>query len=308
MRPILAVPSSRADLAGLLALCLALAGSAAAQGASDPSRPVARSLAEEPLPRPVPRPQITGLAEDVARSAPLVRPVLRPRVEPSLAIGYETTPLRRAERELFAFSPFAPRAVDRPAARPASIVSAAAERRQERLRGQICGDPAIQGEAIGNIGGPGACGVTDAVRVRSVSGVTLQPAPTVDCTTATAMKDWVAQGIKPAVGTTGGGVTRLRVIGHYSCRNRVGGSSGSSRLSEHSYGRAVDVAGIGLASGREITLLTDWNKPAEGAILREVWRSACGPFGTVLGPDANAAHRDHFHVDTARYRSGSYCR
>jgi hypothetical protein len=28
----------------------------------------------------------------------------------------------------------------------------------------------------------------------------------------------------------------------------------------------------------------------------------------VLGPNANSFHRDHFHFDTARYRSGSYCR
>jgi len=25
-------------------------------------------------------------------------------------------------------------------------------------------------------------------------------------------------------------------------------------------------------------------------------------------PNANRFHRDHFHFDTARYRSGSYCR
>jgi len=30
--------------------------------------------------------------------------------------------------------------------------------------------------------------------------------------------------------------------------------------------------------------------------------------GTVLGPEANRFHRDHFHFDTAEYRSGPYCR
>jgi len=28
----------------------------------------------------------------------------------------------------------------------------------------------------------------------------------------------------------------------------------------------------------------------------------------VLGPEAARYHQDHFHFDTARYRSGSYCR
>jgi hypothetical protein len=42
--------------------------------------------------------------------------------------------------------------------------------------------------------------------------------------------------------------------------------------------------------------------------MRRMHRGACGPFGTVLGPEADRYHQDHFHFDTARYRSGSYCR
>ena len=202
-------------------------------------------------------------------------------------------------------SPSAPRATARPKDRPGRVTAVAVAAQAALTRGAVCGDPAIQGETLGDVPGPGACGVEGAVRVRSVAGVTLQPAPTIDCTTASALKAWVAQGIKPAIGATGGGVSRLRVVGHYSCRARVGGSS--KRLSEHSYGHAVDIAGIGLKSGREITVLTDWNRGEAGRQLHEIWRAACGPFGTVLGPEANAAHRDHFHVDTARYRSGSYC-
>jgi len=63
-----------------------------------------------------------------------------------------------------------------------------------------------------------------------------------------------------------------------------------------------------LKSGQEITVLTDWGRGDRGRALRQMWRAACGPFGTVLGPEANRFHRDHFHFDTARYRSGSYCR
>ena len=33
--------------------------------------------------------------------------------------------------------------------------------------------------------------------------------------------------------------------------------------------------------------------------LRRLHKGACGTFGTVLGPDANEAHRNHFHFDLA---------
>ena len=33
--------------------------------------------------------------------------------------------------------------------------------------------------------------------------------------------------------------------------------------------------------------------------LRAAHESACKLFGTVLGPEANNAHRNHFHVDMA---------
>ena len=41
--------------------------------------------------------------------------------------------------------------------------------------------------------------------------------------------------------------------------------------------------------------------------LREIHAKACERFGTVLGPEANEAHRDHFHVDMAKRRYRSFC-
>ena len=51
-------------------------------------------------------------------------------------------------------------------------------------------------------------------------------------------------------------------------------------------------------------------KPAvdRAAFLRGAHRSACRIFGTVLGPEANEAHRNHFHVDLAYRRRNNYCR
>lgn len=235
-----------------------------------------------------------------------MRPVARPYQRPDLAHGASTRPIFRAEIGMFAFSPLALAQSLRPTLRPASIEAAAIARRAARLRGQVCGDPNIQGETIGRLPGPGGCGILSAVKVRSVAGVTLNPAARIDCVTAKALKTWVERGAIPAVGDAGGGVAGLRIIGSYSCRSR--NNLAGARLSEHANGRAVDIAGIRLRSGREITLLTDWNKPGDGAKLRQMWRAACGPFGTVLGPESNRFHRDHFHFDTARYRSGPYCR
>ena len=49
------------------------------------------------------------------------------------------------------------------------------------------------------------------------------------------------------------------------------------------------------------------NPGPKGQFLREIHEAACGTFGTVLGPEANEAHRDHFHVDMAKRRYKSFC-
>jgi hypothetical protein len=46
---------------------------------------------------------------------------------------------------------------------------------------------------------------------------------------------------------------------------------------------------------------------AEARFLRRLHAGACGTFGTVLGPDANEAHRNHFHFDLAPRKRSAYC-
>lgn len=254
----------------------------------------------------VPDGSVRPLLRGTVEAPPPMRPTARPYERSDLAHGAQTRPIFRAEIGLFAFSPNAVATSMRPNRRPGTIEAAAQARRQAILRGQVCGDPAIQGDAIGRVSGPGRCGIDSAVRVKSVAGVALNPPARIDCKTASALKVWVQRGVIPAVGSEGGGAAGLRVVSHYACRTR--NNQPGARLSEHSFGRAIDVAGIRLKSGREMTLLTDWNSAGDGAQLRRMWRAACGPFGTVLGPEANRFHRDHFHFDTARYRSGPYCR
>ena len=51
----------------------------------------------------------------------------------------------------------------------------------------------------------------------------------------------------------------------------------------------------------------DISKSAEASFLRRLHKGACGVFGTVLGPEANELHRDHFHFDLASRRHSALC-
>ena len=251
----------------------------------------------------LPTPAIAPIAQQTPVVSAGFRPTLRPYERPDLARGAATLPQQRAELNLFAFSPTAPTFSARPNGRSAEFIQVMTDRRTALVQGQVCNDPSIQGDAIGRVEGRGSCGIENAVRVKSVLGVNLQPAARMDCTTANALKRWINEGVMPA---TDNQAASLHVVSEYSCRFR--NSAASGKLSEHSFGRAIDIAAIRLNDGREISVLNGWNSQRDSTALRRMWQAACGPFGTVLGPEANRFHRDHFRFDTARYRSGSYCR
>jgi hypothetical protein len=96
-------------------------------------------------------------------------------------------------------------------------------------------------------------------------------------------------------------VTRIDHLGSFACRNVYNRSEG--RLSQHASANALDIAGFRLADGRRISVLRDWNDAGEnGRFLKVVRDGACQQFNTVLSPDYNAAHRNHFHLDMGRWR------
>jgi hypothetical protein len=280
--------------------------------------------------RPVARPDTIGaqLQMPVAAARPVstppaaTRPVARgaPAIGGPQRDGKQDRPRQTGQTDEPGQSPqtaAAPRRIDqdrgglfsslRPLLRPLGIGREAQRRKEARARGMVCNDPAIQGEVIGRVPGRiSGCGIENAVRVRSIDGIALSQHALMDCRTAGAIKTWLGGGMKPAVGSYGGGVAQLRVVAHYACRTR--NNQRGAKISEHGKGRAIDIAGFQLSDGRTITVLTDWNKGQKGRILRQMHRSACGPFGTVLGPDSDRFHADHFHFDTARHRGGSYCR
>lgn len=125
------------------------------------------------------------------------------------------------------------------------------------------------------------------------------------CPLADRYARWTREVLQPAAERHfGQAVTLVETFGTYGCRN----IAGTGRLSEHGKANAIDISGFTLANGRRITVLDGWNDSdrRERAFLRDLHRGACERFEIVLGPDANADHRNHFHFDMGS--RGPYCR
>jgi len=150
--------------------------------------------------------------------------------------------------------------------------------------------------------GQGACARLDRTRLE---GYPLAPdTPPVTCALAVSLELWRTTSLEPAARTIlGSPVARIEHLGAYSCRRTYGSTDGP--WSEHATANAIDVAAFVLEDGRRISLIGDWEGDDEEArFLRRVRDDACGVFATVLSPDYNAAHADHFHLDQAGRWSG----
>jgi hypothetical protein len=158
------------------------------------------------------------------------------------------------------------------------------------------------------------CGFQNAVRLRS-AGVRLGTAPSLSCPMALSFFMWERHALQPAaMQHFGQPVAAIDHLGSYACRNvnrGEGAVPGASR-SRHATADALDVAALTLADGRRITVLQAW--PRSGAadaagstndsaalLLLDAHRGACRYFNGVLGPDYNAVHRDHLHLETGGY-------
>jgi hypothetical protein len=128
------------------------------------------------------------------------------------------------------------------------------------------------------------------------------------CAVAAGVEVWLRQGVQPAAETIlRTGIARVEHLGIYSCRRVNGGETGN--WSEHATGNAIDIAAFVLEDGRRISVRSGWNGDTEErAFLRQARDAACDVFGTVLSPDYNAAHADHFHLDQAARGFGGFCR
>lgn len=274
--------------------------------------------AEAPNRSPIPKPRPgTAAPQAIAPDDPiaaLVTSILKPQPRP----GQRTQVEQRTAAQTTSATRLAVARSLIPRERPENLVRRNTVQRTGMARsgddarrvtaaGSVCGRPEIKGVRLQSIPGRvSGCGVEEPVKVTSVSGIALSQPITVDCRTAVTFNAWVEQALIPLTRKLGGGVREITIFASYACRPR--NNQRGAKISEHGKGHAVDVGGFTLANGVELTVLDDWNDRQHGALMQQLHRVACGPFGTVLGPKSDRFHQNHFHFDTARYRSGSYCR
>lgn len=148
------------------------------------------------------------------------------------------------------------------------------------------------------------CGFDNAFRIER-SDVAVGTPFTLSCRAALSLSMWERHALQQAAQAhLGTRVARIEHLGSYACRNRYGRKEG--RRSRHATADALDIAGFRLEDGRRIRVLSEWQAAdasgdgagsAEAAFLRALRDGACPYFDAVLGPDYNAAHADHFHLD-----------
>jgi len=138
------------------------------------------------------------------------------------------------------------------------------------------------------------CRVDTAVRVSRVEAGLNHPA-VMSCALAARLDEFEREVVQPlARAEFGRRVTRIDHLGSFSCR----GVNGSSRLSQHALGLAIDIAGFRLADGSAVSVERDWAEPGpKRAFLQHLARRACGYFSVVLTPDSNTDHYNHIHLD-----------
>lgn len=158
-------------------------------------------------------------------------------------------------------------------------------------------------EARTALGGPSVCG---AIKPFSMSGaaqglVQLRPAALLRCPMVPAVDYWVREVVMPAARRyLGSDVVEIKVASSYSCRpiNHVDGG----RLSEHGHANAIDVAAFLLRDGQMVRVEGGWHGSfAQRGFLRAVHAGSCRIFTTVLGPNYDHNHRNHFHLDLAKH-------
>jgi hypothetical protein len=142
---------------------------------------------------------------------------------------------------------------------------------------------------------------------RGPGNIAYEPAPLLTCSMALALASFEKILQDEAARTFHSAVVRIDQLGTYSCR-QIAAYPGW--VSEHSYANAIDLARFVFKNGVALDVQRDFDmsdgEPGRpgGAFLRTTSQRAFDEdiFSHVLTPFFNAAHRNHFHLDLARYR------
>ena len=164
------------------------------------------------------------------------------------------------------------------------------------------------------------CGFENAVLLRT-AGVRFGAPLPLSCPMALSFAMWERHVLQPAaMSRFQQRIVAIDQLGSYACRNintGEGGVSGqSASRSRHATADALDVSGFTLADGKRISVLKNWQgkgevndaatpRESKALLLEDLHAGACKYFKGVLGPDYNAVHADHFHLETGGY---SMCR
>ncbi|MDM0108817.1 extensin family protein [Variovorax sp. J22R24] len=161
------------------------------------------------------------------------------------------------------------------------------------------------------------CALRNTVRLTRARELMLGTPVLLSCRAALALALWERHVIQPAAAESlGTRIVRVDHLGGYACRNVVVGrqqqDGAPGRRSQHATADALDVSAYTRADRRGVIVIRrDWMPGAsialtpEAAFLREAHKGACGLFDSVLGPDYNAVHADHFHLEVG---AGRACR
>ena len=156
------------------------------------------------------------------------------------------------------------------------------------------------------------CGAPQVVTyVKGPGDIAYDPSPSLSCPMALALASFERIVQDEARRTFQSPVARVRQLGTYNCRVIA---AFKSVASEHSYANAIDLAEFTLQNGRKVSVLADFFKgdgdPPKpgGAFLRSIAKRGFEEdvFSNVLTPFWDAAHRDHLHLDLARYRVNGF--
>jgi hypothetical protein len=152
---------------------------------------------------------------------------------------------------------------------------------------------------------PEGCGVTNAVRIKQ-SAIPWNRPSIVTCSMENSIWDYETQIVQPAAQRHfGRKVRKLWHAGTYNCRGERGGRP--ERLSQHSFGKAIDITGFELDDGTVVSVAHDWrDKGEKSEFLHEVAKGACSLFSVVMTPNRNAEHHDHLHLDIGPHKLCGY--
>lgn len=166
--------------------------------------------------------------------------------------------------------------------------------------------PHVAMTEIDDAANPDGCGWSNGVRLAAAGGVRV-PVDKITCELTAALALWIAHEVQPrAAAILGEPVVSIEHMGGYACRNIRGSPTFAGWRSEHASANALDVSAFVLAKGRKILVQKHWGGDTpEARFLREIHARACRYFRVAIGPEYNAAHRDHFHYDRGTF---SACR